>query len=65
MRGTYLALFGCCFGAGYGISPIVAGFLLDAHLPQTIWTIQLAAAILGAIGLLVLAALKKRSAASG
>ena len=65
MRGTYLALFGCCFGAGYGISPIVAGFLLDAHLPQIIWTIQLAAAILGSIGLLVLAALKKRSAASG
>src|SRR5919202_1416712 len=65
MRGTYLALFGCCFGAGYGISPIVAGFLLDAHLPQIIWTIQLAAAVLGSIGLLVLAALKKRSAASG
>jgi MFS family permease len=65
MRGTYLALFGCCFGAGYGISPIVAGFLLDAHLPQIIWTIQLAAAILCSVGLLVLAALKKRSAASG
>ena len=28
-RGTYLALFGCCFGAGYGLSPIVAGPLID------------------------------------
>ncbi len=59
-RGTYLALFGCCFGAGYGISPIAAGFLLDARLPHAIWTIQLAAAALGALGLLVLAALRKK-----
>jgi MFS family permease len=35
-RGTYLALFGCCFGAGYGMSPIVAGLLLDARLPEII-----------------------------
>ncbi|MBV9453596.1 MAG: MFS transporter [Rubrobacter sp.] len=61
MRGTYLALFGCCFGAGYGISPIVAGFLLDAHLPRAIWTIQLTAAILSSLGLLLLGALKKQS----
>jgi MFS family permease len=60
MRGTYLALFGCCFGAGYGISPIVAGFLLDAQLPYAIWTIQLAAAVLGTLSLLLLAALKKQ-----
>jgi MFS family permease len=61
-RGTYLALFGCCFGAGYGISPIAAGLLLDAQLPQIIWTIQLAAATLAAAGLLILATLRKRSA---
>ena len=59
-RGTYLALFGCCFGAGYGISPIVAGLLLDARLPHVIWTAQLAASALAAAGLLVLAALRKR-----
>jgi MFS family permease len=59
-RGTYLALFGCCFGAGHGISPIVAGLLLDAHLPHVIWTIQLAAAISGTLGLLAL--LRKQSA---
>jgi MFS family permease len=53
-RGTYLALFGCCFGAGYGLSPIVAGFLLDARLPEIIWAIQLIAAALAATGLLVL-----------
>jgi MFS family permease len=60
-RGTYLALFGCCFGAGYGISPIVAGLLLDARVPALIWTVQIAAAILALCGLAVLAALRKRS----
>jgi MFS family permease len=55
-RGTYLALFGCCFGAGYGLSPIVAGLLLDARLPEIIWTIQLIAAALAVIGLLALKA---------
>ncbi len=61
-RGTYLALFGCCFGAGYGISPVVAGLLLDADLPHVVWTIQLVAASLAAGGLLALIALRKRSA---
>jgi MFS family permease len=61
-RGTYLALFGCCFGAGYGISPIVAGLLLDARLPQIIWIIQLVAAALAVAGLLALAALRRRAA---
>jgi MFS family permease len=61
-RGTYLALFGCCFGAGYGISPIVAGLLLDAQLPEIIWTIQLVAAALAAVCLPVLAMLKKQTA---
>jgi MFS family permease len=61
-RGTYLALFGCCFGAGYGISPIVAGLLLDARLPEIIWTIQLVVAALAVAGLLTLAALRRRAA---
>ena len=34
--GTYLALFGCCFGVGYGTSPIVAGLLLDSRLPHNV-----------------------------
>jgi MFS family permease len=59
-RGTYLALFGCCFGVGYGLSPIVAGFLLDARLPEIIWTIQLVAAALAATGRLALATLRKK-----
>ena len=61
-RGTYLALFGCCFGAGYGISPIVAGLLLDARLPALIWTVQLAALTLGLIGLFFLSRLRNRRA---
>jgi MFS family permease len=56
-RGTYLALFGCCFGASYCLSPIVAGLLLDARFPETIWTIQLVAAALAIIGLLALKSL--------
>jgi MFS family permease len=59
-RGTYLALFGCCFGAGYGVSPIVAGLLLDARLPALIWTAQLAAVTLGLIGLFLVSRLRNR-----
>jgi len=60
-RGTYLALFGCCFGVGYGTSPIVAGLLLDSRLPHNvIWPGQLATATLATAGLLVLARLRKR-----
>lgn len=49
LRGTYLALFGVCFGAAQGFSPIVAGSLLQAGLPSIIWTVQIAAASLAAI----------------
>jgi MFS family permease len=50
-RATYLALFGCCFGAAYGLSPIAAGLLLDARLPAAVWALQLVAAV-GAIAAL-------------
>jgi MFS family permease len=62
LRGTYLALFGCCFGAAYGASPIVAGALLEARLPQAIWTAQLFAVALAALGLLALAVRRRRLA---
>jgi MFS family permease len=54
LRGTYLALFGACFGAAYGVSPIIAGALLEARLPDLIWQIQLAAAGLAAVALVAL-----------
>jgi MFS family permease len=54
LRGTYLALFGTCFGMAYGVSPIVAGALLEARQPDFIWQIQLAAAGLAAVALVVL-----------
>jgi MFS family permease len=59
LRGTYLALFGVCFGVACGFSPIVAGTLLQAELPGVIWTIQLAAATCAAVGLVTLAALRR------
>ncbi|QIN84063.1 MFS transporter [Rubrobacter tropicus] len=59
LRGTYLALFGACFGAACGVSPIVGGALLQAELPDVIWTIQLVAALIAVSGLLVLAALRR------
>ena len=62
-RGTYLALFGCCFGASYGVSPIVAGLLLDARVPALIWTSQLAAAALALCGLAVLKAIGNQRSA--
>jgi MFS family permease len=61
LRGTYLALFGACFGAACGVSPIVGGTLLQAEMPDAIWTIQLVAALLAAAGLLTLAFLRRRS----
>jgi MFS family permease len=60
LRGTYLALFGACFGAAYGLSPVAAGALLEAHLPDAIWKIQLVAAALAAAGLIVVRALGGR-----
>ena len=61
LRGTYLALFGACFGAACGVSPIVGGSLLQAGLPEIIWIIQLVASLLAATGLLTLAALRNRA----
>ena len=58
LRGTYLGHFGACFGVACGVSPIVAGTLLQAELPHLIWTIQLAAAACAAAGLVTLAALR-------
>jgi len=59
LRGTYLALFGACFGVACGFSPIVAGTLLQSEHPGVIWAIQLAAAAFAAVGLLTLAALRR------
>ena len=61
LRGTYLALFGACFGAAYGLSPIVAGALLQAELPDVIWLLQLAAAGLAAIALIVLRGIRRQA----
>ena len=60
LRGTYLSLFGSCFGLSYGVSPLVAGPLLQAGLPAIIWTIQLIAAGGAAIGLVTLIGVRKR-----
>jgi MFS family permease len=65
LRGTYLALFGACFGGAYGVSPIVAGALLEARLPDVVWEIQLAAAGLAVVALFVLKALGRRPPAVG
>ncbi|MBA2533899.1 MAG: MFS transporter [Rubrobacter sp.] len=65
LRGTYLALFGACFGVACGFSPIVSGTLLEARLPGLIWGIQLAAAALAAVGLGMLALLRRRRAVPG
>jgi MFS family permease len=65
LRGTYLGLFGACFGVACGFSPIVAGALLEARFPALIWTIQLAAAASAAVGLGVLASLRGRRSVTG
>lgn len=60
LRGTYLALFGVCFGVGYGMSPIVAGSLLGAGVPHVVWILQLAAAGFAGTALMLLM-LRQRS----
>ena len=65
LRGTYMALFGACFGVACGFSPIVAGVLLEVRLPALIWTIQLLAAGLSAAGLGALVLLRRRLLTSG
>ena len=65
LRGTYLALFGTCFGVACGFSPLVSGTLLEARLPGLIWGIQLAAAALAVVGLGTLALLRRRPAVPG
>ena len=65
LRGTYLALFGACFGVACGFSPIVAGALLEARLPALIWTIQLAAAASAAVGLGALILLRRHRSVPG
>ena len=65
LRGTYLALFGTCFGVACGFSPIVSGTLLQARLPDLIWSIQLAAAAFAAVGLGTLILLRRRRAVPG
>ena len=62
-RGTYLALFGACFGAAYGASPVVAGALLEARLPDAIWKIQLLATALAAAAFVVLGVISRRLSA--
>jgi MFS family permease len=64
LRGTYLALFGTCFGVAYGVSPVVAGALLEARLPDVIWEIQLVAAALAAAGLVALKAVSRQRSAN-
>jgi MFS family permease len=65
LRGTYLALFGACFGVACGFSPIVAGALLEARLPALIWTIQLAVAASAAVGLGFLVLLRRHLSVPG
>ena len=65
LRGTYLALFGACFGVACGFSPIVAGALLEARLPALIWTIQLAVAASAAVGLGILVLLRRHLSVPG
>jgi MFS family permease len=65
LRGTYLGLFGACFGVACGFSPIVAGTLLEARLPALIWAIQLVAAASAMVGLGVLASLRRHRSVTG
>jgi MFS family permease len=60
---TFDALFGTCFGTAYGVSPIVAGALLEARLLDFIWQIQLAAAGLAAVALVVLRGFRLQASA--
>ncbi len=55
MRGRYMSIYGLTWGIGFGIGPVIGGFLNDTLAPVAIWYGGLAMGLVGALGFALLA----------
>lgn len=55
MRGRYMSVYGLTWAAGFGLGPVIGGFLNDHLAPVTIWYGGLAMGLAAVLGFLVLA----------
>lgn len=66
MRGRYMSIYGLTRGIGFGVGPVIGGFLNDNLAPVAIWYGGLALGLVAALGFVLLArALRARKAESG
>lgn len=54
MRGRYMGLYGLTWGVGFGIGPVLGGYLNDHLAPVAIWYFGLALGLTAAVGFLLL-----------
>lgn len=55
MRGRYMSIYGLTWGIGFGVGPVVGGYLNDNFAPVTMWYGGLALALAAAVGFVWLA----------
>jgi MFS family permease len=55
MRGRHMSVYGLTWGIGFGIGPVIGGFLNDSLAPVAIWYGGLAMGLAAALGFVMLA----------
>ncbi len=61
MRGRYMSVFGLTWGVGFGIGPVLGGWLSDNVAPRAIWYAGFSMALISALAFVVLTrALKEK-----
>jgi len=55
MRGRYMSIYGLTWSIGFGIGPVLGGYLNDNLAPVAIWYAGLALALVAALGFILLA----------
>ena len=55
MRGRYMSIYGLTWGIGFGIGPVIGGFLNDNLAPVAIWYGGLVMGLVATLGFVLLA----------